>query len=315
MIQNKLLFSLGLIIVLGINPSGCLKGCKGCGRASDDIARHSDDAARHSDDAARYSDDAARQTDAAGMNSGQSDNYSSGSYVHNTSDGYHSYRNQTYYRFEDIPFHPSDNIYFDNALTSEQAAHLMSRGVNFVYNRYAALSQGAKPFKLVYLISDEISAVQNLYDLDYSMAQKLIEMSAELLSDQKIIKVSSYSEMIAQQNEILANGEVPVFIFHNNQSSRLNSFSPEANFITCNSFELSPESYLSSTTVIDMRAVIKAINYSYSNGNLEDFYRNFTAHYSDHMKNHHRVKTLIYIGVGVGTSAGVGAIAYYNSND
>jgi hypothetical protein len=119
--------------------------------------------------------------------------------------------------------------------------------------------------------------------------------------------------MIDVQNEVLGNNEIPVLIFHNSvKKHTLKRFNSESNFITCNSFSISTESYLTSLDLLDMRAIIEAVNSSYSSTTLEEFYNQFTAAYHTHMAEYHQLNSLIYLGSGLAVGGGVFAIAYYN---
>lgn len=320
--HTKLLYSLSFLVILGVNPGACSKAMKGCGKASDDVVRGADDAAKGADNVGSQAvDDAARATAkedpaatqfAADQAKKAEDASRSKSFSQNSKESY-NYNNKQYNNFQDIPFQASDNIYLDRGLTSEEAAYLIKRGVKFVYNNSAYLKQKDKPFKVIYLISDDVNLVKNLYELDDANAKELINFSSKLPENESIIKVSSYEDMLTKEKEVLGNNEVPVLIFHNSVKQRtLNSFNPESNFITCNSFEVNAESYLTSIDLLDMRAIIEGINSSFSNLTLEDFYYKFTNTYHSYMAEHHQQNTLIFIGSMAGLSGGVYAIAYYN---
>jgi hypothetical protein len=229
-------------------------------------------------------------------------------------DGAFLYKKKKYNNFSDIPFESSDNLSFERSITKEQADHLMKRGVKFVYNNSAYISQKNKSFKIIYLISENTSTVKELYQLDEDHANRLIEMSSCLLSNKTIVKVESFDEMLVKQNEIIKNNEVPILIFHNSiDKTNLGIFDPESNFITCNSFNIKPDAYLASTDFLDMQAIIEGINLSYHNNTLQDFYSDFTSNYYLNMEQKHQQTTLMYLGGGVVVGGGVFAIAFYNS--
>ncbi|MBK6381787.1 MAG: hypothetical protein IPF72_19855 [Chitinophagaceae bacterium] len=134
------------------------------------------------------------------------------------------------------------------------------------------------------------------------------------LSNQSIIKVSSIDEMVTKQNEILKAKEIPVLIFHNNiDQNVIKHFSPQTNFITCNSFNIKPDAYLTSTNFLDMKSITKSITKSYTNKTLQGFYSDFTLNYYAQMKFKNQQNTLIYIGGGAFVGGGVFTIVYYNS--
>jgi hypothetical protein len=316
-ISNNLLCSLGIILVLGINPASCSKGLKGCGKAADDVARNADDVGRHADDIGRNADNVGRNADDVGRAEANNvDNVTKSDNFNYNSDGTYSYRNKQYNNFDDIPFQNTDNIYLERELTPQQAAHLMNRGVKFVYNHPAHLSQGHKQFKIIYLMPDDINAVKELYELDNTNARKLMSYSSEIQNREKIIKVSSYEEMVVEQDQALGNGEIPVLIFHNSakENDMFRQFDSRSNFITCNSFNVNPASYFTSTDLLDMRAIIEGVNSCYSSSTLEEFYKNFSTVYYDHMSQHHQQLTLVYIGTGAAIGGGTFAIGYYNYN-
>lgn len=224
------------------------------------------------------------------------------------------YKNKVYQKFTDIPFQSSDKLSFSRALSSEEAGYLMERGVKFVYNNPAYLKQRNKSFKIIYLISEEPTTVGKLYDLDEAHAKKLIELSSGLFKNKSITKASSFDEMIIKQNEIIKNNEVPVLIFHNNlDKTKLNIFNAECNFITCNSFNIKPDAYLTSTDFLDMQAIVQGITASSQNKTLQGFYSDFTTNYYSYMKQRHQQTTLIYLGGAVAVGGGVYSIVFYNS--
>jgi len=234
-------------------------------------------------------------------------------YFIDNKDGTFIYENKNYSRFNEIPFQNSDILSFDRSLKPEEATHLMKRGVKFVYNNPAYLRQKDKQFKIVYLISNDIPTVKKLYAVDESNANKLIKYSASLLSNKSIIKASSFDEMIIKQNEILKNNQVPVLIFHNSVAHvKLNSFNSKSNIITCNSFSIKPDAYLTSTDLLDMEAIIEGLSSSYQNATLQEFYSTFTARYYSYMKQKHQQTTLIYLGGGTVIGGGIYTIAFYN---
>jgi hypothetical protein len=316
--HNTFLSSIGLFIILGISLGACSKALKGCGKASEKVAERADDLERAAaQSATRAADEAAREAEAMKQLYAEEarkaeDAKRSNSFKQNSSDNY-SYDNKQYGRFKDVPFQSTDNLYFDHAPTQEEAAYLIEKGVKFVYNNPAYLKQKDKPFRIIYLISDDVNLVKDLYELDDAHAQELIKYSSKLPTNYTIFKVSSYGEMLAKQDEVLSGNEIPVLIFHNSVKQRtLTQFNPEANFITCNSFELNAKSYLTSIDLLDMQAIIEAVNSSHSALTLEGFYNKFTAAYHSHMSAYHQQNTLIYLGGGIVVSAGVYAIAYYN---
>ena len=224
------------------------------------------------------------------------------------------YKNKVYQRFTDIPFQSSDNLSFSRTLSSEEVGYLMERGVKFVYNNPAYLKQRNKPFRIVYLISEEPIVVQKLYDLDEVHSKKLIELSSGLFNNKTIIKASSFEEMLVKQNEIIKNNEIPILIFHNNiDKTKLKLFNAECNFITCNSFNLKPDAYLTSTDFLDMQAIVQGITSSYQNKTLQGFYSDFTSNYYTYMKQKNQQTTLIYLGGAVAVGGGVYSIVFYNS--
>ena len=169
---------------------------------------------------------------------------------------------------------------------------------------------------MIYLISDDVNSVKNLYELDDQNAKDLITYSSSLLENESIIKVSSYDEMLLKEEEVFKNDEVPILIFHNSVNDRtLKRFNPESNFITCNSFQVNAESYLQSTDLLDIRAIIESVNTSFTSPTLEGFYSQFTSSYYNHMNNYHQHNSLIFVGSLIGMSGGVFAIAYYNKKN
>ncbi|RXM44161.1 hypothetical protein BOW57_09735 [Flavobacterium sp. YO64] len=223
------------------------------------------------------------------------------------------YKNKTYQKFTEVPFQSSDHLSFGRTLSSEEAGYLMKRGVKFVYNNKAYLRQRDKSFKIIYLISEDPATVQKLYDLDEANAKKLISFSAGLFRHKSITTVSSFDEMIAKQNEIIKNHEVPILIFHNNVDKiKLALFDPECNFITCNSFTVNPDAYLISTDYLDMQAIVQGITSSCQNKTLYGFYSDFTSCYFSYMKQKHQQTTLLYLGSAATIGGASYAIVYYN---
>lgn len=316
----NVLYSITVVVLFLINPGLCGKAMKGC-RCSDDVARSMDDLGKHVDDGGRNGKQGENITpavekiaDDTKLVNQATEESAQSKKVHQKEDGSYTYGNNDYNRFDDILFSAGDNVFIERSLTSQEASYLMQRGVKFVFSNPAFERQRSKPFKIIYLISEDVETVKSLYELDADHASKLIDYSSNIDKDEKIIKANSYNEMLAKESIVRANNEVPILIFHNNLQKPLTELHSEVNFITCNSFMLNPESYLTSTDFLDMRAIIEAVNKSYSGETLAEFYNNFTNAYYAHMLKKHKLTTLVYIGGGVGMAGGISAIAYYNYN-
>ena len=316
--HNKLLYSVCLFFVLGVNPRACslaMKGCRSESQAIEKATIRAAEARVAENVAIKAAEARAVENAAQGLNGAKKSNHGSNfkQLFADANQGY-TYNNKKYNNFKDIPFSQNEEIFFNRALSSYEADYLMKRGVKFVYNSNAYLKQKDKSFKIIFLISDDFKTVKKLYELDDANAKKMLDFSSEILSNKSIEKVSTYEEMIAKQNEALAENKVPILVFHNSvKTQTLNRFSERSNFITCNSFSVDPKSYLTSTDLLDMRAIIEGINVSYSSENLEGFYYNFTSKYYSHMADKHKYTSLVYIGTGISVGGGVVAIAYYNS--
>ncbi|MBC7890220.1 MAG: hypothetical protein H7Z13_20285 [Ferruginibacter sp.] len=327
--HTKLLFSISFIAILGVNPIACSKAFKGCGEASEKLARESGpNLGRETENAAnkaakklaeeeaeatrRLTTEEVRPIEISPESKNAADAGRSNTLSQN-SDGSYNYNKKRYISFEQIPFENSDNLYLKDGLTQRQANHLIERGVKFVFNNSAYLKQKDKSFRVIYLISDNIPTVMKLYEIDEANAKTLVANSSVSFNNDKIIKVSSFDDMIIKQNEILDKNEVPILIFHNSvKQITLDRFNSESNLITCNSFEVNPKSFLVSTDLLDMTAIIEGVNSSYLNKTLESFYNHFTSSYYAYMLQRNQNFTLIYLSSGVGVAGGIGAIAYYN---
>lgn len=224
------------------------------------------------------------------------------------------------YEYEDglvdfyaIPFKPTDNVYLKEELSKEQATYLMEKGVKFVYSNDAYLMQKDKKFRVIYLMTDDIEKLKTLYEIDDASAKTLVANFQTSINNDVILKASSIEEMITMQNEILDQDEIPVLIFHNSASKNMKGvFAKESNVITCNSFLLEPSSYMVSTDLLDMMTIIKAVNTSWNQSNLQDFYRQFTSSYYKGMYSKKQQQTLIYLAGAAGVTGGITTIVYYN---
>ncbi len=316
-VKSKLFYSITIVVILGMNPKACtglLKGCgKGCAKEASAeervIVREVEERAiTRSVEEHPVNWPSGKSTE---IETPLTDEYK-GTTIRN-SDGSYTYKDFKYKSFSDIPFKTGEEIYFEEKITSEMAKDLMKKGVNFVYHNAGYLNQRNKGFKVIYLISDEVNVMKNLYELDEEYAKALIDYSANIQQSEKIIKVSSFNSMIEKQNEVLRNNEIPILVFHNGgKKIGIPRFNPEANFITCNSFETNPDSYLVSTQLLDMQAVITAVNKGAESETLSQFYSNFTTSYSTHMRNQHQQFVLTCLAGTGGVGGGAYAIAYYS---
>lgn len=313
--SSTLFCSIGIFFLVGINPAVCTKAFKGCKSTAGDVGRQAGKQASHTGGkAGKELGEAVIHTDPPPLQEIRTaeDAKRSKSYSKNSESSYH-YNNQEYTRFQDIPFHTTDQLLFDHAPTASEAQHLIKRGVKFIYNSSAYTHQKDSRYRIVYLIAGDVPSVKTLYDVDDLNAKRLLFFSANLINNEKIIKVSSLQEMFAKQNEILGENEIPVLVFHNNiESSLIGNFNKASNIITCNSFEVNPEAYLTSLDLLDLRAIVEAVNSSYHTQTLGEFYDSFTSSYYTHMNSYHQQNTLIYLGGGLVVGGGVYAIAYYN---
>lgn len=292
----------------------CLMSCaaliRGCAKFGDDVAKHSDDIARGADDIAKNSDVIVTHIDELSKVPTSLDNF-----VKNP-DGTYTYKGTLYNNFNDIPFQQGSNLYVDDMLTSEQASHLISKKIKFVHNKTAYLEQRDKQYSVVFLISDDVDITRSLYDLDEENAKLLIGYASEIRSTSSIQKASSYGDMLRLEKEIIEKGEIPVVVFHNKM--KVPSFMQldnKTNIITCNSFTINPEAYLTSTDLLDMRAIIEGVNNGVDNLTLGGFYNDFTSTYYSHMEIRHQQHTLIYLGAGAAFIGSIGLTAYYSKSN
>ncbi|UOE50009.1 hypothetical protein MTO98_02850 [Mucilaginibacter sp. SMC90] len=299
----------------------CLMSCgallKGCAKYADDVAKHADDVARHADDVATHSDDVARAVERSEAVTANAEVVAAKiNEFRKNSDGTYTYRGYIYNKFDDIPFEQATNLYVNDVVTSEEAAHLIARKVKFVHNKKAFMDQQKKSYKVVFLISDEVDVTKNLYDLDDENAKLLIKYASEINQVSRVQRASSYDEVLKFEREIIENGEIPVVVFHNNvKAASFMQLNRKTNIITCNSFTVNPEAFLTSTDLLDMRAVIEGVNSAVNNSTLSEFYNNFTAIYYSHMARHHQKQTLIYFGIGTAFIGSVGLTAYYSQSE
>ena len=227
-------------------------------------------------------------------------------------DGTYVFRDEIYLRFEDIPFNSSDKIYVNHQLTQDEVNNFIDKGVKFVFNNTSYLQQKDKSFRIIFLISNDVSEVKNMYDLDKFHAEKLIEFAKDIEDKETIIKVSSLDRLIKVQNELLKKDIVPVLIFHNSsQLDGIKGIDSSSNLITCNSFQITPDSYLTSVDLLDLRSVIKAVNDSYSKPTLEHFYEDFATSYQNEILRNQQNSTLLLLSGGLTAGGGVYAIVYY----
>jgi hypothetical protein len=124
------------------------------------------------------------------------------------------------------------------------------------------------------------------------------------------------------QDQVIKNHKTPIMVFHNDYefpSIPGIPLSDATHIITCNSFEINPNAYLTTTTFIDMEATIKSINSALTQPTTRGFYNSFIDNYGISIKQINNQQALVWLGRGALISSGIGGgiytVVYLTSNN
>lgn len=236
-------------------------------------------------------------------------------------DSTYQYNHTRYDSLGSIPFDSSGILFVDYPLSHQEAGHLMSKGIGFVFNNKDYFEQRHKRFKLLFAMPKiqnttlaDIKQVQDFYHVDQVSALLFTGHTFPLMLSDSVIKVTSPEEIVQAQDQVIGAGRVPILFYHASIMKQIQGLiRPGTHFILSNSFPPYPERYLDPKPLFDIQSIGPAIVRASAAPTLGGFYATFRESYAQNMIGRRKVATLLYVAGAAPSGEGRTVVAYYDA--